>query len=284
MTNDEIVRYFDRNLDVLKKVLSCAEKAAKIRKTEEKAKTNLLTKQKYSFDSNGKLANCESRDPKKCEIFIVEGDSAGGSAKTARERMYQAILPIRGKILNVEKASIDKVLANAEIKTMINAFGCGFSEGYGNDFDITKLRYDKIIIMADADVDGAHISTLLLTLFYRFMPELIFEGHVYIAMPPLYKAMPKNGKEEYLYDDRALDEYRKTQKGPFTLQRYKGLGEMDANQLWETTLNPKTRILKQVEIEDARMASSVTEMLMGTEVPPRRMFIYENAREAELDI
>lgn len=284
VTNDEIVRYFDRNLDVLKEVLSCAEKAAKIRKTEEKAKTNLLTKQKYSFDSNGKLANCESRDPKKCEIFIVEGDSAGGSAKTARERMYQAILPIRGKILNVEKASIDKVLANAEIKTMINAFGCGFSEGYGNDFDITKLRYDKIIIMADADVDGAHISTLLLTLFYRFMPELIFEGHVYIAMPPLYKAMPKNGKEEYLYDDRALDEYRKTQKGPFTLQRYKGLGEMDANQLWETTLNPKTRILKQVEIEDARMASSVTEMLMGTEVPPRRMFIYENAREAELDI
>ena len=284
VTNDEIVRYFDRNLDVLKKVLSCAEKAAKIRKTEEKAKTNLLTKQKYSFDSNGKLANCESRDPKKCEIFIVEGDSAGGSAKTARERMYQAILPIRGKILNVEKASIDKVLANAEIKTMINAFGCGFSEGYGNDFDITKLRYDKIIIMADADVDGAHISTLLLTLFYRFMPELIFEGHVYIAMPPLYKAMPKNGKEEYLYDDRALDEYRKTQKGPFTLQRYKGLGEMDADQLWETTLNPKTRILKQVEIVDARMASSVTEMLMGTEVPPRRMFIYENAREAELDI
>ena len=284
VTNDEIVRYFDRNLDVLKKVLSCAEKAAKIRKTEEKAKTNLLTKQKYSFDSNGKLANCESRDPKKCEIFIVEGDSAGGSAKTARERMYQAILPIRGKILNVEKASIDKVLANAEIKTMINAFGCGFSEGYGNDFDITKLRYDKIIIMADADVDGAHISTLLLTLFYRFMPELIFEGHVYIAMPPLYKAMPKNGKEEYLYDDRALDEYRKTQKGPFTLQRYTGLGEMDADQLWETTLNPKTRILKQVEIEDARMASSVTEMLMGTEVPPRRMFIYENAREAELDI
>ena len=284
VTNDEIVRYFDRNLDVLKKVLSCAEKAAKIRKTEEKAKTNLLTKQKYSFDSNGKLANCECRDPKKCEIFIVEGDSAGGSAKTARDRMYQAILPIRGKILNVEKASIDKVLANAEIKTMINAFGCGFSEGYGNDFDISKLRYDKIIIMADADVDGAHISTLLLTLFYRFMPELIFEGHVYIAMPPLYKAMPKSGKEEYLYDDRALEEYRKKHKGPFTLQRYKGLGEMDAQQLWETTLDPKTRILKQVEIEDARMASSVTEMLMGTEVPPRRTFIYENAREAELDI
>ena len=284
VAGDEIVLYFDRNLDVLKTVLSSAEKAAKIRKTEEKAKTNLLTKQKYSFDRNGKLANCESRDPKKCEIFIVEGDSAGGSAKTARNRNFQAILPIRGKILNVEKASIDKVLANAEIKTMINAFGCGFSEGYGNDFDITKLRYDKIIIMADADVDGAHISTLLLTLFYRFMPELIYEGHVYIAMPPLYKAMPKSGEEEYLYDDKALEKYRRTHKGPFTLQRYKGLGEMDAEQLWETTLDPKRRLLKLVEIEDARMASGVTEMLMGTEVPPRRAFIYENATEAELDI
>ena len=284
VTGEEIVRYFDRNLDTLKKVIGCAEKAAKIRKTEEKAKTNLLTKQKYSFDSNGKLANCESRDASKCEIFIVEGESAGGSAKTARDRSYQAILPIRGKILNVEKASIDKVLANAEIKTMINAFGCGFSEGYGNDFDITKLRYDKIIIMADADVDGAHISTLLLTLFYRFMPELIFEGHVYIAMPPLYKAMPKKGEEEYLYDDKALERYRKRQKEPFTLQRYKGLGEMDSDQLWETTLNPETRMLKLVEIEDARMASSVTEMLMGSEVPPRRAFIYENATDAELDI
>lgn len=283
-TGEEIVRYFDRNLENLKKVIGCAEKSAKIRKTEEKAKTNLLTKQKYSFDSNGKLANCESRDASKCEIFIVEGDSAGGSAKTARDRMYQAILPIRGKILNVEKASIDKVLANAEIKTMINAFGCGFSEGYGNDFDISKLRYDKIIIMADADVDGAHISTLLLTLFYRFMRELIDEGHIYIAMPPLYKAMPKKGEEEYLYDDKALERYRKTHDGPFTLQRYKGLGEMDAEQLWETTLNPETRILKRVEIEDARMASDVTEMLMGTEVPPRRAFIYENAAEAELDV
>ena len=284
VTNDEIIHFFDRNLDTLKKVLSCAEKAAKIRKTEEKAKTNLLTKQKYSFDSNGKLANCESRDASKCEIFIVEGDSAGGSAKTARDRMYQAILPIRGKILNVEKASIDKVLANAEIKTMINAFGCGFSEGYGNDFDISKLRYDKIVIMTDADVDGAHISTLLLTLFYRFMPELIFEGHVYLAMPPLYKAMPKNGQEEYLYDDKELEKYRKRVNVPFTLQRYKGLGEMDAEQLWETTLNPATRVMKRVEIEDARMASAVTELLMGTEVPPRRAFIYENANEAELDV
>ncbi len=284
VTGEEIVRFFDRNLDTLKSIIGCAEKAAKIRKTEEKAKTNLLTKQKFSFDSNGKLANCESKDASKCEIFIVEGDSAGGSAKTARNRMFQAILPIRGKILNVEKASIDKVLANAEIKTMINAFGCGFSEGYGNDFDFTKLRYDKIIIMADADVDGAHISTLLLTLFYRFMPELIYEGHVYIAMPPLYKAMPSKGTEEYLYDDKALEKYRKRHKGPFTLQRYKGLGEMDAEQLWETTLDPDKRLLKQVEIEDARMASEVTEMLMGTEVPPRKAFIYKNAQEAELDV
>lgn len=284
VTGEEITRYFDRNLETLKNIIGCAEKAAKIRKTEEKAKTNMLTKQRFSFDSNGKLANCESKDASKCEIFIVEGDSAGGSAKTARNRAFQAILPIRGKILNVEKASIDKILANAEIKTMINAFGCGFSEGYGNDFDISKLRYDKIIIMADADVDGAHISTLLLTLFYRFMPELIYEGHVYIAMPPLYKAMPAKGAEEYLYDDKALERYRKRHKGPFTLQRYKGLGEMDAEQLWETTLDPETRLLKQVEIEDARMATEVTEMLMGTEVPPRKAFIYSHASDAELDI
>ena len=176
------------------------------------------------------------------------------------------------------------MLANAEIKTMINAFGCGFSEGYGNDFDVNKLRYNKIIIMADADVDGAHISTLLLTLFYRFMPELIYEGHVYLAMPPLYKAMPAKGQEEYLYDDKALEKYRKTHKGPFTLQRYKGLGEMDAEQLWETTLDPERRILKQVEIEDARMASETTELLMGNDVPPRKAFIYEHAEEALLDI
>ncbi len=284
VTGDEMVHYFDRNLETLKSILGCAEKAAKIRKSEEKAKTNMLSKPKYSFDSNGKLANCESREPDRCEIFIVEGDSAGGSAKTARDRMYQAILPIRGKILNVEKASIDKILANAEIKTMINAFGCGFSEGYGNDFDISKLRYNKIIIMADADVDGEHIATLLLTLFYRFMPELIYEGHVYIAMPPLYKAIPSKGEEEYLYDDAALDKYRKSHKGAFTLQRYKGLGEMDANQLWETTLDPARRKLRLVEIEDARMASDVTELLMGNDVTPRKAFIYDHAKDALLDI
>ena len=283
ITGEELVLYFDRNVEVLKNVIACAEKSAKIRKQEEKTKTNMLTKTKFSIDSNGKLANCESRKAEECEIFIVEGDSAGGSAKSARKRRTQAILPIRGKILNVEKASIDKVLANAEIKTMINAFGCGFSEGYGNDFDIEKLKFNKIILMTDADVDGAHIDTLLLTFFYRFMPELITHGHVYLATPPLYKVVPKKGKGQYLYDDKALEKYRKDHKG-FTLQRYKGLGEMDADQLWETTLNPETRILKQVEIEDARLASEVTEMLMGNNVGPRRDFIYEHATDAELDI
>ena len=285
ITAAELVRFFDRNLETLKSVIACAEKAAKIRKQEEKAKTNLLTKQKFSCDTNGKLANCESRNPEECEIFIVEGDSAGGSAKTARNRKTQAILPIRGKILNVEKASMDKVLANAEIKTMITAYGCGFSEGYGNDFDISKLRYNKIIFMTDADVDGAHIDTLLLTFFYRFMPDLIREGHIYLATPPLYKVVPKKGQGRYLYDDKALEKYRKEHEGSsFTLQRYKGLGEMDADQLWETTLNPETRILKQIEIEDAKMASDITSMLMGTDVPPRREFIHTHAHDAELDI
>lgn len=283
VTGDELQLYFDRNLEVLKAIIACAEKSAKIRKAEERAKTNMLTKSRFSFDSNGKLANCESREAEKCEIFIVEGDSAGGSAKMGRNRRYQAILPIRGKILNVEKASMDKVLANAEIKTMINAFGCGFSEGYGNDFDIAKLRYHKIVLMTDADVDGSHIDTLLLTFLYRFMPELIQNGHVYIAMPPLFKVIPKKGQEEYLYDEKALERYRRTHTGEFTLQRYKGLGEMDAEQLWETTLNPENRVLKRVEIEDARMASEITEMLMGSDVPPRRQFIYDHADEAEID-
>ena len=283
ISGDLLQHYFDRNLETLKAIIGCAEKSAKIRKAEEKAKTNMLTKSKFSFDSNGKLANCESRDAELCEIFIVEGDSAGGSAKTARNRKYQAILPIRGKILNVEKASMDKVLANAEIKTMINTFGCGFSEGYGNDFDITKLKYNKIILMTDADVDGSHIDTLLLTFLYRFMPELIYNGHVYIAMPPLYKVIPSRGQEMYLYDDKELERYRRSHTGDFRLQRYKGLGEMDPEQLWETTLDPERRVLKRVEIEDARMASEVTEMLMGSEGPPRRQFIYDHANEAEID-
>ena len=287
IAGDELTRYFDRDLETVRAIIACAEKSAKIRRAEEKARTNLLAKPRFSFDSNGKLANCESRDPSKCEIFIVEGDSAGGSAKTARNRMYQAILPIRGKILNVEKASMDKVLANAEIKTMINSFGCGFSEGYGNDFDITKLRYDKIILMTDADVDGSHIDTLLLTFLYRFMPELIYDGHVYIAMPPLYKAVPTHGKDKedvYIYDDKALEKFKaKHKEGTYTLQRYKGLGEMNPEQLWETTLNPEQRMLKRVEIEDARLASEVTALLMGSNVGPRRDFIHDHADEAEID-
>lgn len=285
-TGEKLEHYFDRNVEVVKSIIACAEKSAKIRKAEEKAKTNLLTKSKFSFDSNGKLKVCTSKDPEKCEIFIVEGDSAGGSAGTGRNREFQAILPIRGKILNVEKASIDKVLANAEIKTMINAFGCGFSEGYGNDFDITKLKYNKIILMTDADVDGSHIDTLLLTFFYRFMPELIYDGHVYISMPPLYLVTPKKKGQEpmYLYDDRALAKYQeKHEPSTYELKRFKGLGEMDPPDLWATTLDPERRVLKLVEIEDARMASEVTEMLMGSEVGPRRDFIYDHAGEAEID-
>lgn len=278
VTGDELQLYFDRNLEVLKAIIACAEKSAKIRKAEERAKTNMLTKSRFSFDSNGKLANCESREAEKCEIFIVEGDSAGGSAKMGRNRRYQAILPIRGKILNVEKASMDKVLANAEIKTMINAFGCGFSEGYGNDFDIAKLRYHKIVLMTDADVDGSHIDTLLLTFLYRFMPELIQNGHVYIAMPPLFKVIPKKGKEEYLYDEKALERYRRTHTGEFTLQRYKGLGEMDPEQLWETTMDPANRTLLQVTMDDAAAADETFALLMGEKVEPRREFIEKNAK------
>ena len=209
VVSEQLTYFLEQNPQVAKTICEKSLLAQRAREAARKARD--LTRRKTALEGTslpGKLADCSDKDPKNCEIFIVEGDSAGGSAKTARNRNYQAILPIRGKILNVEKATIDKVLANAEIKTMINAFGCGFSEGYGNDFDISKLRYDKIVIMADADVDGAHISTLLLTLFYRFMPELIYEGHVYIAMPPLYKAMPKKGPEEYLYDDKALERYR----------------------------------------------------------------------------
>ena len=259
--------------------LENVHKSFKARTASDKARKGVM-KQLLDVDTKSKLAACSSKKSEECEIYIVEGDSAGGTVKTARNRRTQAVLPLRGKILNVEKAPLEKILVNNEIKTMIAAFGCGI----GENFDIKKLRYDKIIILTDADVDGAHISTLLLTFFYRFMPDLIHQGHVYLATPPLYKAIPKRGKEEYLYDDRALENYRKTHKSNFTLQRFKGLGEMDAEQLWETTLNPETRILKQVEIEDGRLASEVTSMLMGSEVPPRREFIHTHAKDADLDL
>lgn len=285
VVNTQCVLHFDRNLEELKSVIERAELSAKQRKADDKNKTNISDK-KFAFEGNGKLSKQESTIPEECEIFIVEGDSAGGSAKTARNRYNQAILPIRGKILNVEKQSVEKVLANTEIKSLINAFGCGFLSGYGNDFDISKLKYHKVVIMTDADVDGAHISTLLLTFIYRFMPELIHQGKVFRAMPPLYKIEEGSGKkvkDVYLYDDRELEEYKKKHKGTLKIQRYKGLGEMDAGQLWETTLNPETRVMKKIEIEDAMEANRVTALLMGSDVAPRKQFIIDSAINANVD-
>ena len=279
IVKEQLTVYFDRNYDVLKDICDRAVSLSK-KKALEKSKINL---NKFSFEGNGKLAKQESNDSSKCEIFIVEGDSAGGSAKTARNRKYQAILPLRGKILNVEKKTVAKVLENAEIKALITAFGCGFMQGYGNDFDINKLNYDKIIIMTDADVDGAHIATLLLTFFYRFYPDLINEGHIYIAIPPLYRV--GEGKHmQYLYSDEELNRYRKKHTGKFTIQRYKGLGEMDADQLYETTMNPESRVLKQVSINSIVEANKLTQTLMGTEVAPRREYIETHSTDAVLDI
>lgn len=281
---EQLTLYFDRNVDVLKKVIAVALRCRKLRKAEASAHKNFFAKRKkYSFDSNGKLASCESRDASVCELFIVEGDSAAGSGKMARDRKHQAILPIRGKILNVEKCTVNKALANEEIKTIIYALGCGFGEGYGNDFDISKLKYDKIIIMTDGDSDGRHITTLLMTLFYRLMPEIVRQGHLYCAVPPLYRAFPVKGNAAYVYTDSELTSYLSENKVSH-VQRYKGLGEMNPDQLWETTMNPKTRMLRRVVIDDDVSDSRITEQLMGTDVKYRKEFIRDNAQTAEIDV
>ena len=283
----EAQRWFDKHVEVLKSILENSMKSFNARRASDKARTAVL-KQLNDVDTRSKLASCSSKKAEECELYIVEGDSAGGTVKTARNRRTQAVLPLRGKILNVEKATLEKILVNTEIKSMIASFGCGI----GDEFDLAKLRFDKIIILTDADVDGAHISTLLLTFFYRFMPELILEGKVYRGMPPLYKveyetsAKGKRAKKsEYLFNDFELDKFRKIEGNKIlNLQRYKGLGEMDAHQLWETTLNPDTRLLAQISISDTVEADEVTTMLMSSNVPPRRTFIMEEAKYAKLDI
>ena len=283
----EITRFLDKNIEILKKILDNSMKSYNARKASDKARTAVL-KQLGDVDTKSKLASCSSKKPEECELYIVEGDSAGGTVKTARNRKTQAVLPLRGKILNVEKAALEKILLNNEIKTMIASFGCGI----GDEFDIKKLRYDKIIILTDADVDGAHISTLLLTFFYRFMPELIMEGKIYRGLPPLYKVdyedtatKTKKKKSEYVFNDFELEKFRKRPNQKIlAIQRYKGLGEMDASQLWETTLDPQSRVLARIDISDTVEADEITNMLMGTSVPPRRAFIIEEARYAKLDI
>ena len=285
LVTEQLTIYLEQHPQVAKIVLEKSIMAQRAREAARKARE--LTRRKSALDGMalpGKLADCSDKDPKNCEIYIVEGDSAGGSAKTARSRATQAILPLRGKILNVEKARLDRIYGNAEIKAMITAFGTGIHE----DFDISKLRYDKIIIMTDADVDGAHISTLLLTFLYRFMPELIRQGHVYLAQPPLYK-LEKNKKVWYAYSDeelaKILNEVGRDQNNK--IQRYKGLGEMDPEQLWETTMDPERRILLRVNMdEEASSELDVTfTTLMGDQVEPRREFIEENAKFVEnLDI
>ena len=294
----EVERYLDKHINVLQTLLDNAMKSYNARRASDKAR-NAVLKQLHDVDTKGKLAACSSKKPEECEVYIVEGDSAGGTVKTARNRKTQAVLPLRGKILNVEKATLEKILLNNEIKSMIASFGCGI----GDEFDIEKLRYNKIIILTDADVDGAHISTLLLTFFYRFMPQLIKEGKVYRGLPPLYqveyetteehaedtpakKKRKKNKKQtKYIFNDHELEKFKKIPGNKLlAVQRYKGLGEMDAEQLWETTLNPETRILAQVCINDTVEADEITTTLMSSNVPPRRAFIMEEAQYATLDV
>ena len=279
IVSTQLELFLEQNPAVAKTIVEKSLLSQRAREAARKARD--LTRRKSALDGMslpGKLADCTDKDPKNCEIFLVEGDSAGGSAKSARSRATQAILPLRGKILNVEKARLDKIYANAEIKAMITAFGTGIHD----DFDITKLRYDKIIIMTDADVDGSHIATLMLTFFFRKMKELIENGHVYIATPPLY--LVKKGKQErYCWTEKERDTISAEFGKGVHIQRYKGLGEMNAHQLWDTTMNPDTRILRQVNIENAAEADRIFSMLMGDDVPPRREFIEKNAHYANID-
>jgi DNA gyrase subunit B len=267
---------------ILRPVVEKAVKARQAREAAKKARDLVRRKSAMSgMDLPGKLADCSNRRPEECELYIVEGDSAGGSAKMGRDRSFQAILPLRGKILNVEKARLDKILSNDQVRTIIQALGCGV----GDEFDYSKLRYHKIFLMADADVDGAHIRTLLLTLFFRYMPQIIENGHLYVAQPPLYRV--QEGKNvHYCYSDRELKEIMQRLSGrKASVQRYKGLGEMNPEQLWETTMDPANRVIKRVEIEDAVLADELFSVLMGDAVEPRREFIETHAKEVRnLDV
>lgn len=280
IAGEQINRFFLENPDIAKAIVEKAELASKARIAAKKARE--LTRRKSALDGisslPGKLTDCSSKDASECEIYIVEGDSAGGSAKQGRDAKTQAILPLRGKILNVEKARTHRIFENQEIRSMITAFGCGIQE----DVDVSKLRYHKIVIMTDADVDGSHICTLMLTFLYRFMKPVIEGGYVYIAQPPLYKVQ-KGKKIAYAYKEQEMDQLREEFKDGYKVQRYKGLGEMDAEQLWETTMDPHHRVLKRVTIDDAMEADSVFDMLMGEDVEPRREYIQENAVYANLD-
>ncbi len=274
-------RFLLENPQDAKAIVEKSILASKARLAAKKARES--TRRKNALDGisslPGKLMDCSSRDASECEIYIVEGNSAGGSAKQGRDARTQAVLPLRGKVLNVEKARQSRIFANAEINSMITAFGCGFL----NEVDTSKLRYHKIVIMTDADVDGSHIATLMLTFLYRYMKPVVEEGYVYIAQPPLYK-IQKGKKIAYAYKEQEMDQLRKEFKEGYKIQRYKGLGEMDAEQLWETTMDPKRRILKRVTVEDAVEADSVFSMLMGEDVDPRREFIQQNAVYANLDL
>lgn len=280
IAGEQINRFFLENPDIAKAIVEKAEIASKARIAAKKARE--LTRRKSALDGisslPGKLTDCSSKDASECEIYIVEGDSAGGSAKQGRDAKTQAILPLRGKILNIEKARTHRIFENQEIRSMITAFGCGIQE----DVDVSKLRYHKIVIMTDADVDGSHICTLMLTFLYRFMKPVIEGGYVYIAQPPLYKVQ-KGKKIAYAYKEQEMDQLREEFKDGYKVQRYKGLGEMDAEQLWETTMDPHHRVLKRVTIDDAMEADSVFDMLMGEDVEPRREYIQENAVYANLD-